>query len=58
MHHSRPPERPFQLGQPVGRHVPVHPDQLQPVDLGDQRPGTLRVLGRGEVGSLYGAVGL
>ncbi|NLG56282.1 MAG: rRNA pseudouridine synthase [Rhodococcus sp.] len=28
------------------------------VALGDQRPGTLRVLGRGEVGGLYKAVGL
>lgn len=29
-----------------------------PVALGNQRPGTLRVLGRGEVGGLYSAVGL
>lgn len=31
---------------------------LGPVALGDQRPGTLRVLGRNEVGGLYQAVGL
>ncbi|MGZ6770652.1 MAG: pseudouridine synthase, partial [Mycobacteriaceae bacterium] len=29
-----------------------------PLSLGEQRPGSLRVLNRGEVSSLYRAVGL
>jgi 23S rRNA pseudouridine2605 synthase len=28
------------------------------VSLGDQRPGSIRVLGRNEIGALYKAVGL
>ncbi|WP_308125499.1 pseudouridine synthase [Rhodococcoides corynebacterioides] len=43
------------VGFPVRRLVRT---DIGAVALGDQRPGTLRVLGRGEVGSLYGAVGL
>ncbi|MGB6182950.1 MAG: pseudouridine synthase [Rhodococcus sp. (in: high G+C Gram-positive bacteria)] len=43
------------VGFPVKRLVRT---DIGAVALGDQRPGTLRVLGRGEVGSLYGAVGL
>lgn len=43
------------VGYPVIRLVRT---DIGPVALGDQRPGTLRVLGRGEVGGLYGAVGL
>lgn len=44
-----------EVGYPVKRLVRT---DIGAVALGDQRPGTLRVLGRGEVGSLYGAVGL
>ncbi|MDV7351409.1 pseudouridine synthase [Rhodococcus oxybenzonivorans] len=43
------------VGHPVIRLVRT---DIGPVALGEQRPGTLRVLGRGEVGGLYGAVGL
>jgi 23S rRNA pseudouridine2605 synthase len=43
------------VGHPVIRLVRT---DIGAVALGDQRPGTLRVLGRGEVGGLYGAVGL
>ncbi|MFD4367419.1 pseudouridine synthase [Rhodococcus sp. NPDC058521] len=43
------------VGHPVIRLVRT---DVGPVALGDQRPGTLRVLGRGEVGGLYGAVDL
>ncbi|MDV3208831.1 MAG: pseudouridine synthase [Rhodococcus ruber] len=43
------------VGHPVIRLVRT---DIGPVALGDQRPGTLRVLGRKEVGSLYQAVGL
>ncbi|MDH6284752.1 pseudouridine synthase [Prescottella agglutinans] len=43
------------VGHPVVRLVRT---DIGAVALGDGRPGTLRVLGRGEVGSLYGAVGL
>jgi 23S rRNA pseudouridine2605 synthase len=42
-------------GYPVVRLVRT---DIGAVALGDGRPGTLRVLGRGEVGSLYQAVGL
>lgn len=44
-----------EVGHPVIRLVRTH---LGPVALGDQRPGTLRVLGRDEVGKLYEAVQL
>ncbi|KXP15275.1 pseudouridine synthase [Tsukamurella pseudospumae] len=44
-----------EVGHPVERLVRTH---VGSVALGDQRPGTLRVLGRDEVGSLYKAVGL
>ncbi|MCK0093559.1 pseudouridine synthase [Rhodococcus sp. F64268] len=43
------------VGHPVIRLVRTN---IGPVALGDQRPGTLRVLGRNEVGGLYQAVGL
>ncbi len=43
------------VGHPVIRLVRTN---IGPVALGDQRPGTLRVLGRKEVGGLYEAVGL
>ncbi len=43
------------VGHPVVRLVRT---DIGPVALGDGRPGTLRVLGRGEVGGLYQAVGL
>ena len=43
------------VGHPVTRLVRTN---VGPVALGDQRPGTLRVLGRTEVGKLYKAVGL
>ncbi|NLU85125.1 pseudouridine synthase [Rhodococcus sp. HNM0569] len=43
------------VGYPVVRLVRT---DIGPVALGDQRPGTLRVLGRGEVGGLYEGVGL
>ncbi|GAA1077300.1 pseudouridine synthase [Tsukamurella spumae] len=44
-----------EVGHPVERLVRTH---VGSVALGDQRPGSLRVLGRDEVGSLYKAVGL
>ena len=43
------------VGYPVMRLVRTH---LGPVALGDQRPGSLRALSRGEVAKLYEAVGL
>ncbi|MEV0298288.1 pseudouridine synthase [Nocardia sp. NPDC050710] len=43
------------VGHPVTRLVRTN---IGPVVLGDQRPGTLRVLGRDEVGKLYEAVSL
>ncbi|MFE9580903.1 pseudouridine synthase [Nocardia sp. NPDC006044] len=43
------------VGHPVSRLVRTN---IGPVALGDQRPGTLRVLGRGEIGKLYEAVSL
>lgn len=43
------------VGHPVTRLVRTH---IGPVVLGDQRPGTLRVLGRDEIGKLYEAVQL
>ncbi|HEY5854247.1 MAG TPA: pseudouridine synthase [Aldersonia sp.] len=43
------------VGHPVTRLVRTN---VGPVALGDQRPGTLRVLGRTEVGKLYEVVGL
>lgn len=43
------------VGHPVTRLVRTH---VGPVVLGDQRPGTLRVLGRDEIGKLYEAVSL
>ncbi|MEV0761750.1 pseudouridine synthase [Nocardia sp. NPDC050435] len=43
------------VGHPVIRLVRTN---IGPVALGDQRPGTLKVLGRGEVGKLYEAVSL
>lgn len=43
------------VGHPVVRLVRTH---IGPVALGDQRPGTLRVLGRDEIGKLYEAVSL
>lgn len=42
-------------GHPVTRLVRTH---IGPVALGDQRPGSLRALGRNEIGKLYEAVGL
>lgn len=44
-----------EIGYPVERLVRTH---VGSVALGDQRPGTLRVLGRDEVRSLYQAVSL
>ncbi len=43
------------VGHPVQRLVRT---DLGPLSLGEQRPGSLRVLNRGEVASLYKAVGL
>ncbi|GAB2663737.1 pseudouridine synthase [Nocardia goodfellowii] len=43
------------VGHPVIRLVRTN---IGPVALGDQRPGTLKVLGRSEVGKLYEAVSL
>ncbi|TQF68216.1 rRNA pseudouridine synthase [Rhodococcus spelaei] len=43
------------VGHPVVRLVRT---DIGPVALGDGRPGTLRVIGPGEVGALYKAVGL
>ncbi|MFI9507747.1 pseudouridine synthase, partial [Nocardia sp. NPDC052566] len=43
------------VGHPVSRLVRTN---IGPVVLGDQRPGTLRVLGRDEIGKLYEAVSL
>jgi 23S rRNA pseudouridine2605 synthase len=43
------------VGHPVTDLVRTH---IGPVALGDQRPGTLRVLGRDEIGKLYEAVSL
>lgn len=43
------------VGHPVTRLVRTH---IGPVVLADQRPGTLRVLGRDEIGKLYEAVSL
>jgi 23S rRNA pseudouridine2605 synthase len=43
------------VGHPVVRLVRT---DIGPVTLGEQRPGTLRVIGPGEVGALYKAVGL
>ncbi|MFE3194278.1 pseudouridine synthase [Nocardia sp. NPDC059240] len=43
------------VGHPVIALVRTH---IGPVALGDQRPGTLRVLGRDEIGKLYEAVSL
>ncbi|MEU2042354.1 pseudouridine synthase [Nocardia niwae] len=43
------------VGHPVIRLVRTN---IGPVALGDQRPGTLRVLGRDEIGKLYEAVSL
>ncbi|WP_083874245.1 pseudouridine synthase [Nocardia paucivorans] len=43
------------VGHPVIRLVRTH---IGPVALGEQRPGTLRVLGRDEIGKLYEAVSL
>ncbi|MGW1739176.1 pseudouridine synthase [Nocardia sp. NPDC001965] len=43
------------VGHPVTRLVRTH---MGPVVLNDQRPGTLRVLGRDEIGKLYEAVSL
>ncbi|WP_442941701.1 pseudouridine synthase [Nocardia sp. NBC_00416] len=43
------------VGHPVTRLVRTH---IGPVILNDQRPGTLRVLGRDEIGKLYEAVSL
>ncbi len=43
------------VGHPVQRLVRT---DLGPLSLGEQRPGSLRVLNRGEVASLYQAVGL
>ncbi|NKY88189.1 pseudouridine synthase [Nocardia veterana] len=44
-----------EVGHPVVALVRTH---IGPVALGDQRPGTLRVLGRDEIGKLYEAVEL
>ncbi|GAB3135302.1 pseudouridine synthase [Tsukamurella serpentis] len=44
-----------EVGHPVERLVRTH---VGAVTLGDQRPGSLRVLGRDEVTALYKAVGL
>lgn len=43
------------VGFPVDRLLRTH---VGPVALGEQRPGTIRVLGRDEVGTLYKEVGL
>ncbi|WP_231951751.1 pseudouridine synthase [Nocardia terpenica] len=43
------------VGHPVTALVRTH---IGPVAIGDQRPGTLRVLGRDEIGKLYEAVSL
>ncbi|WP_433724631.1 pseudouridine synthase [Nocardia sp. CA-129566] len=43
------------VGHPVTRLVRTN---IGPIALGDQRPGTLRVIGRDEVGKLYEAVSL
>lgn len=43
------------VGYPVNALVRTH---IGPIMLGEQRPGTLRVLGRDEIGKLYGAVSL
>jgi len=43
------------VGHPVERLVRT---DIGPLRLGEQRPGSLRVLNRGEVAGLYGAVGL
>ena len=43
------------IGHPVTALVRT---RIGPVALGDQRPGTLRVLGRDEIGKLYEAVDL
>ncbi len=43
------------LGFPVTRLVRT---DVGPVQLGEQRPGSIRVLGRDEIGALYQAVGL
>ena len=42
----------------AGSHPMAGRERSGAVALGDQRPGTLRVLGRKEVGGLYEAVGL
>lgn len=44
-----------EVGHPVEALVRTN---IGPVALGDQRPGTLRVLGRDEIGKLYEAVAL
>ncbi|MQY25771.1 putative RNA pseudouridine synthase [Nocardia sp. RB56] len=44
-----------EVGHPVIALVRTH---IGPVALGDQRPGTLRVLGRDEIGKMYEAVSL
>ena len=44
-----------EVGFPVVELVRTH---VGSVALGEQRPGSLRVLGRDEVGALYKAVGL
>ncbi|WP_157108697.1 pseudouridine synthase [Aldersonia kunmingensis] len=44
-----------EVGYPVKRLLRTN---IGPIALGDQRPGTLRVLGRTEVGKLYEAVGM
>ncbi|MEV0247012.1 pseudouridine synthase [Nocardia sp. NPDC050712] len=44
-----------EVGHPVIRLVRTN---IGPIVLGDQRPGTLKVLGRNEVGKLYEAVSL
>lgn len=43
------------VGHPV---IALVRTNIGPVALGDQRPGTLRVLGRDEIGKLYEAVAL
>ncbi|WP_415040964.1 pseudouridine synthase [Gordonia sp. (in: high G+C Gram-positive bacteria)] len=43
------------LGYPVTRLVRT---DVGPIALGDQRPGSIRVLGKDEIGALYQAVGL
>ena len=44
-----------ELGFPVTRLVRT---DVGPIALGEQRPGSIRVLGRDEIGALYKAVGL